>query len=48
MIESFLSTTFAYDGLQREVSQTDGRGNTTRGGTGGHSVRYDCHSKLPQ
>ena len=30
MIESFLSTTFAYDAFQREVSQTDGRGNTTR------------------
>ena len=29
MIESFLSTTFAYDAFQREVSQTDGRGNTT-------------------
>jgi len=25
-----VTTTFEYDGLQREVSQTDGRGNTTR------------------
>ena len=30
MIESFLSTTFAYDAFQRAVSQTDGRGNTTQ------------------
>ena len=24
-----VTTTFAYDAFQREVSQTDGRGNTT-------------------
>ena len=26
-----VTTTFAYDAFQREVSQTDGRGNTTEG-----------------
>lgn len=29
-LQTGVTTTFAYDAFQREVSQTDGRGNTTR------------------